>query len=327
MDYNKIYNNIIERAKQRQIKNPLNGYKEIHHVIPRSIGGSNEPINLVELTLKEHFLCHELLVYIYPNNKEVVYALWMMTTTTIASKYNVSNRNKNEQQINISASQYERIKLLYIKFKSQKRYSIQERKNVSDGTKNAMQDIEIRKKCGIKNKGSKWYYNKTTLECYKWYQGDNDIDLNIYNWGRPKISDENKEKISLSQKLKKSSYYEIPNSYNNKTKERIIFIYEYNEYTNVTIPKEWNKIEKKTIKDRSVRKQLYSILSSTKYMNFVNRVLFKLPNTNYVKRYFYVKPELYIILSKYNFKFEDYTNKDKVLNALNKYYNNNQRFS
>ena len=62
MDYNKIYNNIIERAKQRQIENPLNGYKELHHVVPKSIGGSNEQSNLVELTLKEHFLCHELLV-------------------------------------------------------------------------------------------------------------------------------------------------------------------------------------------------------------------------------------------------------------------------
>lgn len=324
MDYNKIYNNIIERAKQRQIKNPLNGYKEIHHVIPRSIGGTNEQSNLVELTLKEHFLCHELLVYIYPNSKEVVYALWMMATTTIASKYNSSNRNKNVQQIHISASQYERIKLLYIKFKSQKRYSVQERKNVSDGTKNAMQDIEIRKKCGIKNKGSKWYYNKTTLECYKWYQGDNDIDLNIYNWGRPKISNNDKRKISETQKLKKSSYYEIPNSYNNETKERIIFIYEYNEYTNVTIPRGWNKIEKKTIKDRSVRKQLYSILSSSKYMDLTNRIKFKSLVDNKSKFYEYVKPELYIILSKYNFKFEDYTNKDKVINALDEYYNNDK---
>lgn len=324
MDYNKIYNNIIERAKQRKIENPINGYKEIHHVIPRSIGGSNEPTNLVELTLKEHFLCHELLIYIYPNNKEVVYALWMMTTTTIASKYNVSNRAKNEQQINISASQYERIKLLYIKFKSQKRYSIQERKNVSNGTKTAMQDIEIRKKCGAKNKGSKWYYNKITLECYKWYQGDNDIDLNIYTWGRPKISSDDKKKISETQKLKQSSYYIIPNSYNDVTKEQIIYIDEYNEQTKVVIPSDWIKKEKKTTKDRSVRQQLYSILSSSKYMHFVNRVLFKLPNINYLKCYFYVKPELYTILSKYNFKFEDYINKDKVLNTLDDYYNNNQ---
>ena len=324
MDYNKIYNNIIERAKQRKIENPINGYKELHHVIPRSIGGSNEQSNLVELTLKEHFLCHELLVYIYPNNKEVVYALWMMTTTTIASKYNVSNRAKNEQQINISASQYERIKLLYIKFKSQKRYSIQERKNVSDGTKTAMQDIEIRKKCGAKNKGSKWYYNKTTLECYKWYQGDNDIDLNIYTWGRPKISSDDKKKISETQKLKQSSYYIIPNSYNDVTKEQIIYIDEYNEYTNVTIPKEWIKVEKKTTKDRSVRHQLYSILSSSKYINLTNRIKFNLQYNNKIKFYEYVKPELYIILSKYNFKFEDYINKDKVLNTLDDYYNNNK---
>ena len=324
MDYNKIYNNIIERAKQRKIENPLNGYKELHHVIPRSIGGSNEQSNLVELTLKEHFLCHELLTYIYPNCKEVVYALWMMTTTTIASKYNSSNRNKNAQQIHISASQYERIKLLYIKFKSQKRYSIQERKNVSNGTKTAMQDIEIRKKCGAKNKGSKWYYNKITLECYKWYQGDNDIDLNIYNWGRPKISNNDKRKISETQKSKQSSYYEIPNSYNNKTKERIIYIDEYNQYTNITIPKEWIKVEKKTIKDRSVRKQLYNILSSSKYMDLTNRIKFKSLVGNKSKFYEYVKPELYIILSKYNFKFEDYTNKDKVLNTLDDYYNDNK---
>ena len=32
----------------------------------------------------------------------------------------------------------------------------------------------------------------------------------------------------------------------------------------------------------------------------------------------------YTILSKHNFKFEDYINKDKVLNTLDDYYNNNQ---
>lgn len=320
MNYNKIYSNIIERAKQRKIENPINGYKETHHIIPRSIGGNDEQSNLVELTLKEHFLCHELLVYIYPNNKELIYALWMMTTTTIASKYNLSNRAKNKQHINITASQYEYIKSLYIKFKSQKRYSIQERKNVSNGTKLAMKDISIRKKCGEKNKGSKWYYNKITLECYKWHQGDKDINLDIYCWGRPKTSNNTKEKISYTQKIKQSSYYIIPNSYNSETKERIIYIDEYNEYTNITIPTRWIKIEKKTTKERSVRKQLYSILSSSKYIYFTNRIKFKLKN-NKIKFYHYVKPEVYEILSKYNFKFEDYINKEKVINTLNDYYN------
>ena len=62
MNYTKIYNNIIERAKLRQITNPLTQYKEIHHIVPKSVGGSNNKSNLVELTLKEHFLCHKLLI-------------------------------------------------------------------------------------------------------------------------------------------------------------------------------------------------------------------------------------------------------------------------
>ena len=35
MNYQKIYNQIIERAKTRQ----LEGYKEKHHILPRCMGG------------------------------------------------------------------------------------------------------------------------------------------------------------------------------------------------------------------------------------------------------------------------------------------------
>lgn len=37
-------------------------YYEKHHIIPRSLNGSNEKKNLVLLTAKEHYLCHWLLV-------------------------------------------------------------------------------------------------------------------------------------------------------------------------------------------------------------------------------------------------------------------------
>ena len=60
MNYQRIYNQIIERAKTRQ----LNCYKEKHHIIPRCIGGKDIN-NIVELTAKEHFLCHRLLCEIY----------------------------------------------------------------------------------------------------------------------------------------------------------------------------------------------------------------------------------------------------------------------
>jgi hypothetical protein len=57
MNYERIYNQIIERAKNRK----LIGYKERHHIIPKCMGGNNNELNLVELTAREHFLCHWLI--------------------------------------------------------------------------------------------------------------------------------------------------------------------------------------------------------------------------------------------------------------------------
>jgi len=55
--YSRIYYNIIERGKSRT----LEGYYESHHIIPKSLGGSDESFNIVDLTPREHFICHLLL--------------------------------------------------------------------------------------------------------------------------------------------------------------------------------------------------------------------------------------------------------------------------
>lgn len=57
--YTRWYDNIIERAKSRH----LTGYKEQHHIIPRSLGGSNDKENIVPLTAREHYIVHLLLPY------------------------------------------------------------------------------------------------------------------------------------------------------------------------------------------------------------------------------------------------------------------------
>ena len=46
--YKNWYNSIIKNAQNRQI----DGYVEKHHIIPQSLGGSNETINLVKLTAR-----------------------------------------------------------------------------------------------------------------------------------------------------------------------------------------------------------------------------------------------------------------------------------
>ena len=57
--YKTLYENIISNAA---IKNHgKTGYFEIHHIIPKSFGGSDNWSNLVKLTAREHFLCHYLL--------------------------------------------------------------------------------------------------------------------------------------------------------------------------------------------------------------------------------------------------------------------------
>ena len=61
--YARIYNSIVVRAQKRGLcKRVLTGYFEKHHVVPKSLGGSDLNENLVLLTAREHFLCHMLLI-------------------------------------------------------------------------------------------------------------------------------------------------------------------------------------------------------------------------------------------------------------------------
>ncbi len=74
MNYLKIHNNIVENARIRE----FSGYGEVHHVIPRCLGGTDEETNLVRLTAKEHYLIHRLLIKIYPSEHKLKFALNMM---------------------------------------------------------------------------------------------------------------------------------------------------------------------------------------------------------------------------------------------------------
>ncbi len=87
MNYKQIYDNLVERGRNRILKE----YKEKHHIIPRCLGGSDDASNLVELTPEEHYLCHLLLVKIYPNDIRLIRAAMFMT----ASNNTQSRSNKS----------------------------------------------------------------------------------------------------------------------------------------------------------------------------------------------------------------------------------------
>lgn len=77
MNYKRIYESLI----QFRTTNIPEGYSEKHHILPRSLGGSDDTKNLVKLTAREHFIAHRLLTKIYksgPNHHKMVHALSMM---------------------------------------------------------------------------------------------------------------------------------------------------------------------------------------------------------------------------------------------------------
>ena len=81
MNYEKIYSALVEKAKVRGLdKSQHEGYFEIHHIIPRCLGGSNEKDNLVMFTAREHFIAHLLLWKAFPNEDSLMRAAMLMSS-------------------------------------------------------------------------------------------------------------------------------------------------------------------------------------------------------------------------------------------------------
>jgi len=78
MNYQRVYNEIVNNRIINQI---TDGYTEIHHITPKCLGGSNNPLNLVKLTAREHFICHYLLTKIHPHHSGIASAVNLMLTS------------------------------------------------------------------------------------------------------------------------------------------------------------------------------------------------------------------------------------------------------
>jgi hypothetical protein len=97
--YTSYYYNIINASKA----SPSQGYTEKHHIIPKSLGGSNDPSNLVRLTARQHYVCHLLLTKMLPesqNQKKLLHAF-------SAFLMRASPTNKREK---ITSKQYEMLR-------------------------------------------------------------------------------------------------------------------------------------------------------------------------------------------------------------------------
>lgn len=125
MNYTNIYDSLIKRAIERDAIEKF----EKHHIVPRSLGGSNKKSNLVKLSLREHFIAHLLLAKIHGHG--MWFALYMMSNF---KKYNSKQ---------------------YAKTRSNLKHSPESRKRMSESAKNRICTPEGRLKRSILFKGRK----------------------------------------------------------------------------------------------------------------------------------------------------------------------------
>ncbi len=105
MNYQLIHDSIINRAKTRVL--PKETYTERHHIIPRCMGGTDDKSNLVDLTAKEHFIVHKLLVEIHPDIDGLILAYFLFTNGT--NKMN----HKGNEYYKVGAREYDRVKQMW----------------------------------------------------------------------------------------------------------------------------------------------------------------------------------------------------------------------
>jgi hypothetical protein len=159
--YTRWYEQIIENALKRNLpvtrakkKTYANlGYTEVHHIIPRSFGGSDDPGNLIRFTAREHFICHWLLTKMTAGddrNKMLTAFVLMTGKGSTSARYNFK----------ITSSRlFEQIRMDYADYVSKKLTG----REVSQ---------ETRKKISIANTG------KTHTEEYKQH-------MSLLNIGKP----------------------------------------------------------------------------------------------------------------------------------------------
>jgi hypothetical protein len=102
--YTRTYYRIIDRAKSRVIS----GYTENHHIIPKSLGGTNSKANLVALTAREHFVCHLLLTKMTTgeNKRKMSLAVFYLTGKGKSNRNNTIKRSRLYENLRKENARY-----------------------------------------------------------------------------------------------------------------------------------------------------------------------------------------------------------------------------
>jgi hypothetical protein len=106
INYTHRYENLLETAKH-------GNYMEHHHIVPKCLGGSDTPENIIMLRPEDHFVAHYLLMKMNPENYELAFAVFAMTGGHTLKSTENRNRifdleiySKAREEAHIMASKY-----------------------------------------------------------------------------------------------------------------------------------------------------------------------------------------------------------------------------
>ena len=123
----KIISNSIKETKNglhpkyRKQKKKFNNYYEFHHILPKSLFPlwAKRSSNIIALTAREHFFCHQLLTKIYPG-KKMFFALWRLSHSSTyclksSRQYSIIQKQHSELQKEIWQNKTDKEKEAFIK--------------------------------------------------------------------------------------------------------------------------------------------------------------------------------------------------------------------
>ena len=205
MNYLKTYYKIINKRRQIPISKDKQ-YCEQHHIIPISENGTNDSINLINLTAREHYICHLLLAKIYDDEK-MWSAVIMMHTNNKNHQRNFRFNSRLYEIARIKLSNKLRGKKLTDEHKRKlseshkgKKHTLEQKQKISKSligrkawNKGLHHTEETKIKISNSEKGKlPWNTGKSLSKQHK-------SAISKGNKGK-KVSDETKLKISESQK-------------------------------------------------------------------------------------------------------------------------------
>lgn len=176
--YTQWYYKIIDCARDRNLDNC--DYVEKHHIIPESFyierrrtgpkgrieGDPDDPINIVSLTAREHYICHKLLTKMVEGCflKKAIEAFWFMSIGNSGS----------QERYKINSREFEKVKKL-----------------LSQVRRDPIMSAEHRKKLSVANKGKK--HSKEAIQ---------KMSKSLRGKSKPPRTREHQEKLNAKRHLR-----------------------------------------------------------------------------------------------------------------------------